>query len=384
MRVLHVIDSLGLGGGAEHSLADLLPHLRERGVDSQVITIRDRVGGLQERLIGEGFPVTVLSRPSVRGRIVDLKRQIVSQQPDVVHATLYNSCMISRFACLGSRVPLVNSLVSTSYDRARLEGIGVPAWKMAAVASADAVTARHLVSRIHAVNKAVADEAVSVLRVPPKRITIIPRGRSTESLGIWSEARRHLVRTRLGINAETPLILNVGRQVHAKAQKDLIAAFDLIQRQLPEAVLLIAGRDGDASVEVRQALSNISYPNQVRLLGHRTDVADLYVAADVMAFPSLYEGAAGGIIEAMALGCPVVGSDATAVSEVLRQGELGPVVPRGNPHALARELLSMLRNPQRRESLRRTGLDEFQKRYEITAVANATTDMYSQVIGESN
>lgn len=375
MKVLHVIDSLGVGGGAEHSLANLLPLLDERGVVSTIATIRHRDGGLQGRLGDAGYPIEVLPANHWPGRVRALRSKVLRERPDLVHSTLYNSCLTSRCALLRTGVPSVNSLVSTSYDRARTGGIDTAAWKLTAVRWADISSVR-AVTRVHAVNEAVAEEARTVLRVPNERITIVPRGRDVATLGSWSLDRRRTTRVRLGLSDDVPVVLNVGRQDHPKAQADLIRAFATVATSVPDAVLLIAGREGDATPEVDRAIADVALGDRIKMLGHRDDVADLYVAADLFAFPSLYEGAAGSIIEAMALDCPVIGSDAVAVSEVLHSGELGSVVRRGDVAGLTAAITRMLTDEAMRRRFARLGHAEFEQRYRIDAVADATVDMY--------
>lgn len=381
MRVLHVIDSLGVGGGAEHSLANLLPLLRDRGVTSLVSTIRPRIGGLQARLDDEGYAVEVLPADDWPRRVAALRRRVRDEQPDLVHATLYNSCLITRLALTGTGVPSVDSLVSTSYDPARIEGIRAPGWKLRAARWADILTIRR-VDAVHAVNGAVAEEARSVLHVPDRKITVIPRGRDRKGLGEWSAERRADTRHRLGLRDE-PVVLNVGRQDHPKAQADLVRAFRRVLHEVPTAVLLVAGREGDATDHVRAAIDEADAGDRIRLLGHRDDVADLYVAADLLAFPSLYEGAAGSIIEAMALRCPVVGSDAVAVAEVLDHGRLGPVVRRGDVAGLADAVTGLLQDPDRRRELSDLGEAEFEHRYRIDAVADATVSLYGRLMARA-
>lgn len=381
MKVLHVIDSLGVGGGAEHSLANLLPLLDERGVTSSIATLVPRIGGLQERLSDAGYPLEVLPSTTLPGRVMALRRKVRHERPDLVHAALYNSCLVTRLALLGTGVPSIDTLASTSYDPARTEGIGAAPWKLHIVETVDRISIQRT-TRVHAVNHAVADEATRVLHVRPSKISVIPRGRDARGLGEWSAHRRATTRERLGIDGPTPVVLNVGRQDHPKAQAELVRAFGVTAGDVADATLLIAGREGDATPELRRALDEVDLGERIRLLGHRDDVADLYVAADVFAFPSLYEGAAGAIVEAMALRCPVVGSDAVAVAEVLGDGELGVVAKRGDVAALADAMTGLLSDPQRRADLADRGEAEFDRRYRIEAVADATAALYRQVLDE--
>lgn len=380
MKVLHVIDALGVGGGAEHSLATLLPMLRDRGVDSTIVCLIPRNGGLQEQLRSQGFDVEVLSAKSWLGRIRALRAKIHAESPDIVHATLLNSCLVTRFACVGLGVRQINSLVNTSYDPVRLSELNIPHWKLSTVRAVDGFTARHLGDRFHVITDAVLQEATGVLGIDPARITVIPRGRATDALGERTETRQRATRELLEIDDTVPVLLNIGRQDGQKAQADLIRAFALTLEAHPEAVLLIAGREGDASHEVARALAETGISESVHLLGHRGDVPDLLSMADVFVFPSRYEGLGCSLIEAMALGAPIIGSDAAAISEVLGDGRYGLVTPRGDIDALSKAITNLLSDPQRRVELSERGRKQFLEQYELGRIADLTVAMYDETI----
>lgn len=380
MKVLHVIDALGLGGGAEHSLAALLPLLRDRGVESVVVTLVPRAVGLQGTLRDEGFDVRVLPSMAWPARIRDLRTLVLSEAPDVVHATLFNACLATRLATIGVGIPRLNSLVNTSYDPVRIADLGIAPWKMGVMRRIDGFTARHLVDCFHTLTDAVADEAVDVLGVDRSKITVIPRGRSTAALGRRDQARRHDVRVGLGLEDDVPLVLTMGRQDDQKGHAGLVRAFATVVASHPRAQLLIAGRDGSATPALRQAIAASAVAAHIHELGHRSDAPDLYAAADIFAFPSLYEGLGCSLIEAMALEAPIVGSDAPAIDEVLEHGELGVVVPRGDDVALGRAISDLLDDPARRGDLGRRGRARFEERYEIDRVADATVELYRSLV----
>ena len=199
-------------------------------------------------------------------------------------------------------------------------------------------------------------------------------------LGERSPERRQAARLRLGLSEDAPVLLNVGRQDNQKAQTDLVHAFSKVREHRADAVLLIAGREGDASERLHDAIVDRGLTESVRLLGHRDDVADLYVASDLFVFPSLYEGLGSAIIEAMALGTPVIGSDAPAIAEVLGHGSAGVVVPRGRPAALASTIIELLDDAHARLRIGRSGRQRFESNYELTAVADATEQLYRRLV----
>lgn len=390
MKVLHVIDALGMGGGAEHSLAAILPELRKRGVVSTLACLDPRVGGLEERLRSEGFPVTLLSGRTLFGKALALRRLIRSAGPDLVHATLVRSCLVARFASVGfSRAtpgpPLVNSLVNTPYDPVRVRQLRVARWKLAVLRTVDGMTARHLVERFHAVSGAVADAAAADLGIDRERITVVYRGRPVTGGGgaaFGGQGVRTEIRRALDLSGEAPVLLNVGRQDHQKAQAVLVRALPEILEEHPGAVAWIAGRDGSASEELAGTIESLGLASKVRLLGHREDVRELLEAADLFVFPSLYEGVGGAAIEAMAVGLPVVAADIPPMREVVG-GECGVLTPPGEPEPLAIAVSRLLADDDRRKALGAAGRRRFLERHDLEVIADATVALYREVLSET-
>ena len=86
------------------------------------------------------------------------------------------------------------------------------------------------------------------------------------------------------------------------------------------ARLVLVGAPARSTEAVKARIARSGLDDRVQLLGHREDVGDLLVAADVFAFPSLYEGCGGTLIEAMALAVPIVASNIPPVREVTGDG----------------------------------------------------------------
>ncbi|MCB1258074.1 MAG: glycosyltransferase family 4 protein, partial [Microthrixaceae bacterium] len=343
----------------------------------------ERKGGLQERLRTQGYDLEILQGSSLPARVRSLRHKIRVERPDIVHATLHPSCLVTRFACIGMPVRQINSLVNTSYDPVRLSELKIAHWKLATMRIVDGLTSRHLGDRFHAITEAVRDEAVTVLGVNPSLITVIPRGRRHPQWDRPVEQIRSKVRHDLGIGEDMSVLLNVGRQDAQKGQVDLVRAFSSLHLDHSRAVLLVAGREGDASEAIREALDQNGNPPSIRFLGHRTDVLDLLAAADIFVFPSRYEGLGGALIEAMSVGVPIIASDAPAVSEVLGGGEHGMLVQRGDVAALADAMSSMLADEDLRRSFAECGLRRFSEHFELSHIAELTAKLYNDVLSTS-
>ena len=197
--------------------------------------------------------------------------------------------------------------------------------------------------RFHAVSEQVAADMAIRLRIPRSRITVVPRARQREALGEPTADRRAAVRERLGVAEDQPLVLAVARQEHQKGLDVLVESTPALRRAVPDALVLVAGRAGRASDSLKSQIARLGLADAVRLLGVRTDVADLIVAADVVAVPTRVEGLPGTVLEAMALERPVIASDIPVVVEAI-----GPfaqaLVPVDDAGALANALVDCLRN----------------------------------------
>jgi len=339
IRVLHVINSLG-AGGAEVSLAEMLPLLDDLGITNEIVCLEVKPEGVHRQLEEAGRRIHVVGgHPVTSARRI---RQLIRAGTDIVHTTLFEADVFGRVAAAGLPARVLTSLVNTTYDGVRRADSAIPTWKLATVKQIDAVTARRLTDRFHALTSAVKESAVEHLGVPPDSITVIERGRSRARLGEPSAARRAAVRARLDLDDDAEVVLNIGRQEPQKDQAALLRAMAEIAPTRPRLVLVQAGREGKSSPGLRELAVRAGLAGRVRFLGHRDDVGDLLAAADVFAFPSVYEGLGGSVIEAMAMAVPIVVSDAPALVEVVEHGRAGAVVPVGDHEALAAALQLLL------------------------------------------
>jgi glycosyltransferase involved in cell wall biosynthesis len=377
LRVLQLIDSLA-PSGAERSLAALAPHLVAEGVDVQVAYLVER-GGLRAALEAAGISVHSLaggeaSRRKWLARAVDLVDRL---DPDVVHTTLFEADLAGRRAAARKRVPCISSLVNTAYGRTEAQREGVRRVRVKAAQLADAMTARR-VARFHAVTQHVAAVMGRRLIIPARKIEVIPRGRDADLLGRRSVERRLAVRQKLGIANDVPLVLAVGRQEPQKGFDVLLNALPRVRSELPEARVVIAGREGRATAQLFDLVSYHGLADAVTFLGRREDVPDLLAAADVFALPSLWEGAAGTVLEAMALECPIVASRLPTLQETVDESTAELVTPK-DATRLAAGMLTALSDRTLAAARTRAARDRFDQEFTIQVSARRMADLYSRV-----
>ena len=384
MRVLYVIDSLA-PGGTEQSTIVLAPHLRELGVESTIVTLKSAVHDLTSEAEAAGITVQRLSSGRLPKRVRELRRLIRSREFDVVHTALFDADQLGRVAAWGTGVPVVSSFVNTPYDPARLADPNVNKWKLRLVQVIDAVTGRLMVNRFHAVSEGAKVANARALRIPESRVTVAERGRDATLLGSRTDERRTAVRASLDLSDDAQVVLNLGRQDYQKAQTVLISAASVLRTTHPKLVVLIAGKDGAATADVHQLLSDDQIAADcVRLLGHRTDVGDLLCGADVLAISSRFEGTAGAAVEAMALSTPIVSTDLAGLHGVLDHDRNSVLVKPGDPQELASGIALVLDDPDFALRISVQARDDFVSTFTLEAAAERMHALYASVAASRN
>jgi len=149
--------------------------------------------------------------------------------------------------------------------------------------------------------------------------------------------------------ADVPTIVSVGRFAMAKDFPTLLRAFALLRRQQEARLVII----GDGSARERSALANLAgrlgIAGDVAFPGESDIVAAWLRRADLFVSSSLWEGSAGALVEALAMGCPVVATSSVgSARDLLEDGGIGRLVPPRDPRRMARAMIEELRT--RRDS----------------------------------
>jgi glycosyltransferase involved in cell wall biosynthesis len=377
IRVLQFIDSLARAG-AEQSLVSLATHLRDEGIDLHVACLIER-DGLRADLEQAAIPIRSLAHagPNRRRWLAEATSLVRELQPDVVHTTLFEADLAGRRAAYRTAVPCVSSLVNTAYGRVEANRDKLSWIRVRGAQAADMVTARR-VTRFHALTRHVAMVMGQRLRISADKIEVIPRGRDAAQLGRRTDRRRVETRQRLGFPADVPIILSVGRQEPQKGQDVLLEALPSVRVRHPDVRVLIAGREGRATEILCQLIRDLDLSDTVTLLGARGDVADLLAAADVLAFPSLWEGAGGTLLESMALECPIVTSRLPVLLETV-DAAMAEFVRPGDVTDLGRGLLAVLADRAMAADRARVARKHFESEFTIQVCASRMARLYSRV-----
>jgi glycosyltransferase involved in cell wall biosynthesis/O-antigen ligase len=347
-------------GGAERQLANLVPLLRERGIDPVVITRAfpgrptiDEVDGARVIRIPVWGPKALRSAWFVvRGRW-----ELARLRPDVVHA--FDTLTPSTIA-LGHRArfgtPIVTKILRSGElgDLDRLER----KW-------GGRERVRRLVSEVDvfvAISSDIVDE-LSERGVDERRRVLIPNG--VDAQRFRPERARDTRPDGLPTGA---IVIGTGRLAPEKHFVELAWHWKIVSARHPAAQLVLVG-DGPERSRLESHTSAL-------LLGQRDDIPELLRAADVYVSASEAEGLSNSLLEAMASGLPCVVTDVGGVRDVIRRPHEGIVVPAGEHLKLAFAIASLLDDPDRRRALGAAARRRVISSFSLVTTADRLADLY--------
>jgi glycosyltransferase involved in cell wall biosynthesis len=175
-----------------------------------------------------------------------------------------------------------------------------------------------------------------------------------------------------------PVVMLVGAPWFLKGADLLIEAFRRIAPEFPDVKVCIQGFYADQA-ELQALADGLPQVEIVKAASHAETLRRISKAM-VLVLPSRSEGMGRVLLEAMAAGVPVVGSDAGGIPHYIRPGENGLVFPSGDSGALSEALRQLLRDCQLRERLGRRGLEIAQTAYNEQAWTDRFTDLVEAAV----
>lgn len=192
-----------------------------------------------------------------------------------------------------------------------------------------------------AVSHATKDEMVTA-GVAPALITVLHNGIDTDEWCPWSN--RPTMRTELGIAPHVPVFGYVGRIMPEKDLETWLRAAAVVGARYPDAQFILVGEGRDSSIltHLQKLAAELGIAARVHFPGYRSHLFPVYAAFDVFVLTSRREGLPNSVLEAMAMGVPVVTTDVAGTKELVADGATGFVLPQGDVHGIAQAMLQLL------------------------------------------
>ncbi len=362
-KVVFVSHHAGIVGGGELSLLGLIKGLRR--TDWTPVLVVPEGGPLAEAAAELGasirestMPTLRRPGPSVLASSRGIRRLMRSERPDIVHA---NGTRAMFYGGLGARAagcPAIWHLRIWDRD---------PHFDPLLVRLADAVVANSRATRSRLAPWPHAE----------RRCRVIPNGVDLDDFSATTGRRE--TRKSLGLPPDATVITAVGRLVDFKRFDLLVDAVAGLRPEHPDVACVIVG-DGPEKASLRARVARAGLEDVVVFAGHRGDVANILAASDLFAHPSPREAFGRVVVEAMAMGLPVVAPAAGGPAEIVRDGETGFLIRTNDASAIADAISRLVNAPHLRTEFGGAGRQRVLHRYSLQRHTEDTVEFYQELL----
>ena len=365
-RILFVSTSTTVGGAEKtlHALATLIDPKKNQV--SAIVSLKPE-GEYAKKLRAQGHKVETLGltgapRPADAARLAKI---IERERPDLVHAVMYQAIQLCRLA--KPKVSFPFKLVTSPRVHYRTRSALTLLVDRVLKGRDDLLIAECAASRDYLVGK---------LGYAPAKVKVIRNG---VDLAGWpaSKVDRQKKRMELRLGGSDLLVGAIGRLDKQKGHATLIEAMARCRTAGLRCVIL---GDGPERARLEGMIRARELEKFVWLPGERTDVAAWLSAFDVYALPSLWEGLPNALLEAMALGLPVVASKVDGVPEAVENGKTGLLVPPSDARSLANALKELAVDPGKRAALGAAAAAAVAEKFTLRRMIAEYEETYASVL----
>jgi glycosyltransferase involved in cell wall biosynthesis len=372
LRVVTLVDQLGVTGGAERVATEVLTRLDGDRFDRTLCVSRwspreevdpliaPRVRSLRE----SGVRILGIRRRS-RAAIwawAPLLRLLRRERIDILHSHQFGSnfwaSILGRMA--GTPVVIAHEH-NWSFEGQRLRRL------------LDRQVIARRASAFLTVSRQTGQAMIELEGIDPELIRLVPLGIATPSPG-----QRADVRAELGISDGAPVIGTACTLRPEKALDVLVRAGAALRAAFPDLRVLIAG-DGPDRERVESLIERLAMNGTVTLLGGRGDIPDFLRALDVAVCSSDWEGTPLSVMEYMEAELPVVATRVGGIPDMIQSGVEGILVEPGDPSAIAAAVGDLLRDPNGATEMGRRGRRRRRAEFDLDVTARRTAELYEEL-----
>jgi sugar transferase (PEP-CTERM/EpsH1 system associated) len=368
IRILHVVEAFGVGGGVENGIANLIARLDAKRFEHVLCGVV-RVGPQTERYPEHVRILSLDQKPArFRSQVAPLLRVIREVRPQLVHSRNWGAMEGVFSARLAGGCAAVHSEHGVEAQFAAEPGRRK--WLRR--------TAFEMAHRAFAVSHVLRDTLAQSTGFPKHKFAVIHNGVDTSRFGPDAEKRRSF-REELGIDGSEFCIGAVGRLSPIKDYPTLLRGVELFSAVCPSWRLLIAGDGSERGTLESLCAGSAALRGRVRFLGPSGRIVELLNAIDAYVLPSLCEGISNSLLEAMATGAPAIATDTGGNPEVVVDGESGLLFPVADSRVLSDRLEFLWRSEGERARLGRAGARRVADEFSLGGMVRQYEQMYVEL-----
>jgi glycosyltransferase involved in cell wall biosynthesis len=371
--VVLVIDDLEYGG-AQRQVVELANNMDRNRFDVHVCTLSNYVPLGSQLRDSERKLHIIVKKNKVDFTVVPrLACLLKSLNADIVHSYLFSADIASRLAgrLAGTELIIGSERNANHFFKKR----NILAYRLT----------RGCVDFTIANSKAGADFNSRTFGQPASKYRVVHNGVSTER---FRPRNRDAMRDELGIPAGVRVVGIFAAFALQKNHSMLIQAFKKVLDSLPDTQLLLVGDQyygnlsstRDYIARMQALIDQLEIRHKCIFLGNRNDVERVYPACDITVLPSLYEGTPNVLLESMACGVPVVATNVSDNSYVVKEGETGFLVEVGDVAKMAGHIQTLLENETLRRKMGQNARDWIQERFSIEQQVRKIESVYLEAL----
>lgn len=374
VKLLYIHPALNFGGAEVQRLA-LLKKWNNPRYQIHILCI-ERIGAVGREIEKLGIPVYCLNRSS---KPYNLKATfflwlfLSKNRFDIVQTCLFSANFHGRIAAFLAGVKIIFSEEHSEHYQYTSIKFLLNIW-------ADRLLA-HITNKIICCCDTLRKDIAALEKIDPKKfITILS---SVDLEGLKPSVPGLELRRGLKLSETDLIIGNIGSMSPRKGHEDLLRAFYLVKKAIPNSRLVFVGHEERLIKKRLEELAEaLKVSDSVYFLGKKERSEDYYGLMDVLALSSLCEGIPLVILEAMQLGIPVVSTNVGGIPEMIVNNETGVLVPPRDVDSLSNNIIALLSDKQKRASLsagaKESGLQRFKPERYLTELEN----LYATVLNE--
>jgi glycosyltransferase involved in cell wall biosynthesis len=385
-KIIHIITRLDMGGSAQNTLLSckqlgrkyeiILVHglsLESDMTDAEKQTVQNNIEAAKKQGVKViPLPTMVRSIHPIKDikALLALAWLIFKQKPDIVHTHSSKGGILGRLAAKLCGVP---HIIYTPHGHVFYGHFGPIASKV--FLWMEKIFSK-FTDRIIALTSGERDDYIKFSVCSPEKLSTIHSGVNLHQF-LTSNGNRQKKRRSLGIGPKESVIGFVGWLLPIKGPGYLFKAMDYVWLEQPETSLVMVGK-GDLAADLRAEALRKNVNGRIKFLGWREDIDELMPAFDMLVLPSLNEGMGRVLVEAMAAGKPVVGSNVGGIPDLVQDGQTGYLVPPADEKALAEAILKVLNDRQAANLMGQRG-KELCRQFSLEAMIAKLDDLYSDL-----
>ena len=366
LNVLQVCDHLGWEGSRMHGVkrlfAWMIPRFDAARYNVSLVSLRKKDLS-EETLDALGIDITYLHRSKFDpATLPALLKVIDRKQIDLLHLHGYGATTFGRMAGGMKKIPTI------VHEHANLTT--TPWFQKVADACLEPLTDIAI-----AVSRSTADFLIKARQLPPDKVKVVYLGVPLEEFSrVRTAAEVAAARAELGLAPGDFAVGTVTRLHDSKGNSFLVDAARLVLDQRPHARFFVVG-EGPLRPALEQQAQALGLGDRFVFAGFARDIPRVVSAFDLSVFPSLWEGTPLTVFEALAMGKPILATDADGLVDVLRDGHDAVIVPKRDARALANGMVRLIDDPDQRRRLGDNARTSGQQ-YDIAAFVRKMERLY--------